>query len=236
MPVRVVNRPCVAVRIVAAVSLATALSALPSHHAAAAPKVSIKTVHYSVRGNTPQTMLAYMLRNGPHGAAGRALGTTSATISQNMNLEPVGNGCLIRNYKLTVAITMNVPKLAAGQQLSASVRSRWNGMAAYIRTHENHHKNVFLACARKIDQRVRAVSRTRSCAAIRSRVRAIFNEENAKCDRIHSAYDQGEAARVRNMPFIRQAAAPEAPRQTRTQQHRTTRQSSRAPVANQDLK
>ena len=205
--------------------------------AAAAPKVSVKTIYYSVRGNSPQNMLTYMLRNGPHGETGRALGTTSATISQNMNLEPAGSGCLIRNYRLNVAIVMRLPKLAPGQKLNASVRSRWNGLAAYVRVHENQHKSMFIACARKIDQRVRAVSRKQSCSRIRAQVRAIFNEENAACDRIQRAFDQREASRVRNLPFIRQAASPQrAPQQTSTRQQRTTQRSSPTPVASQSLK
>lgn len=203
----------------------------------AAPKVSVKTVYYAVRGNTPQTLLTYMLRNGPHGEGGRALGTTSATISQNMNLEQLRNGCRIRNYRLDVAITMSLPRLEAGQRLDASVRSRWNGLAAYVRAHENHHKTVFLNCAQRIDARIRAVGRTQTCSEVRSRVRAIFNEENSKCDRIQQAYDQKETSRVRNLPFIRQASGTQpAPRQTSVQQRRTTRRSSPSPVVNQNLK
>ncbi len=237
MPVRFFNSSTHAAHTVLAAALACGLTVALAGPAAAAPKVSVKTVYYTVHGNTPQAMLSYMQRNGPHGEAGRALGTTSVSTGYKMTLVPVSGGCVIRDYKLEVAITINLPRLAPGQKLSASVRARWNGLAAFVRVHENHHKSVNLKCARRTDQRVRSISRKLSCSAARARVRTIFAEENAKCGRIHDAFDQREAKRIANLPFIRQAAAPEAaPRRTRTRQTRTTRRSIPTPVAGRDLK
>lgn len=205
--------------------------------AVAAPKVSVKTVYYNVRGSTPQTLLNYMLRNGPHGENGRALGTTSATISQNMGLQPTATGCRVRNYRLNVDITISLPKLAAGEKLAGTLRSRWYGLVSYVKVHENFHKTMFVSCARRIDQRIRTVTGSGSCGEIRSRVRAIFNEENARCDRLQRAFDQQEAPRVRNLPFIRQASGTEpAKRQTDLRQRRTTQRSTPSPVTEQSLK
>ena len=205
--------------------------------AVAAPEVSVKTVFYDVRGSTPQTLLNYMLQNGPHGENGRALGTTSATISQNMGLQSTASGCRVRNYRLNVAITISLPKLAAGQKLAGSLRSRWHSLVSYVKVHENYHKTMFVACARRIDQRIRKVTGSGTCSEIRTRVRAIFNEENARCDRLQRAFDQQEAPRVRNLPFIRQASGTEpAKREADVRQRRTTRRSTPSPVTEQSLK
>lgn len=208
-------------------ALALALPTAPIETALAGTKLSTKTVYYTVQGKTPAEMATYMIRNGPHGERGRAMGTTTARISQHVDLRQQGGICVVRAHILKVDISMHLPKLAAGQKVSATVRSLFNGLAAYVRQHENHHKNVFVTCANRIDQRVRALPTTSSCNAVRNRIRRIFNEENARCDAIHGAYDRREASRVRQLPFIRKAFAPQTPvRRTITQSRSKTRTTS----------
>lgn len=205
--------------------------------AQAAPRISNKVIYYQVHGDTPPAMLAYMLRNGPHGANGRALGTTGATLTQSMHLQPIGAGCRIRDYRLTVAMTQRLPKLAPGVKLNRPVWATWNGLAAYVRVHENRHRSIFTACAKRIEQRIRALGTRLSCSVARARVRAIFAEENRKCDRIHAAFDRRETARVAHLPFIRQATGIRAADRRTTVQRQTTRRTkSVAAPAPRDLR
>jgi len=192
--------------------------------ARAAPKFSTKTVYYTVPGSTPKEMLAYMRRNGPHGNSGRPPSTSSAHITQTMRLSPTSSGCRINKRKLTVKMTLHLPRLAAGQKLSAAVRSTWNNFTAYAKQHENHHKSLYIACARRIDQRVRAVSNKQSCQAIRTRIKAIFAEENRLCERSNQAFDRLETERVANLPFFRQAnSAPQFTSKRSIRRHGTTK-------------
>lgn len=197
---------------------------LPAFQASAATKLSVKTVYYAVKGNTPASMISYILRNGPHGERGRAMGTTTAKISQHVDLKTKGKGCAMRRHRLDVTITMRVPKLAGGQKLSASTRSLFNGLASYVRAHENHHKLVFIQCAKRVDLKVAAIRLGQSCGAVRAQIKRIFNAENTKCNAIHNAYDKREAVRVRKLPFIRKAVGPQTPvRRTAAKRTTTTR-------------
>lgn len=180
--------------------------------ATAAPKVSVKTVYYTVHGSTPRDLLVYMLRNGPHGNHGRALGTTNANIRQSARLSPRGKGCVVQKHNLDVKMTLHLPRLAKGQKLTASDRNRWNGFAAYVKKHENHHKTLFIGCARRIDSKVRSIPQNQSCRAIAAKIKAIFADEDARCGRANQAYDRNEAKRVVKLPFMRQAST--APRFT----------------------
>ena len=202
-------------------ALVLGLWTAPISPALAGTKLSVKTVYYTVQGSTPAQMAAYMLRNGPHGERGPAMGTTTARISQHVDLRERGGICLVRAHILKVDISMHLPKLATGQKVGAAARTLFNGLAAYVRQHENYHKTVFVGCANRIDQRVRALPTARSCNVARARIRQIFNEENARCDGIHNAYDRREALRVRQLPFIRRAFAPQAPERRRITQSRS---------------
>ena len=191
--------------------------------ASAAPKVTVKTLYYGVHGSSSRELLRYMLRNGPHSSGGRALGTTSAKISQSMELSERRNRCDVTKYNLSMNITLRLPKLAKGQKLRPAVRNTFNRFAAYVRKHENQHKAIFASCAQRIEQRVRALSRNQSCESLRAKMRAVFNEENRACDRRHEAFDAGESKRVHRLPFIRQASQSQRTAKPRKTQNQTTR-------------
>lgn len=193
------------------------------HQASAAPKITVQTLYYSVRGSSSRELLRYMLQNGPHASGGRALGTTSAKISQSMELTERRNRCALTKYKVTMDITLRLPKLARGQKLRPAVRATFNRFADYVRKHENRHKTIFASCARQIERRVRALSRNQSCESLRTRMRAVFTEENRACDRRHAAFDAEESKRVHRLPFIRQAAKARQQAKPRKAQSQTTR-------------
>ncbi len=172
--------------------------------ARAAPRVSTETLYYNVRGDSAGTLLAYMLRHGPRGESGRALGTTSAVIRQDSGFTET-NTCRLQNYYVELELTLRLPRLAPGTNLSGTTQRNWNRFVNYVTTHENQHKTIYTRCARRIDRRVRALSGTMSCSALRAEMRSIFTEENRRCDAQHVEFDSGEEARIQALPFIVQA-------------------------------
>lgn len=183
---------------------------------AAAPKVTVKTKHYSVKGTTPRELLSYMLRHGPTGTTGPALGTASANIRQNADLKQTGNRCKIVNYRLSLGIVLRLPKLAKNQKLSNRTRKRWNSLAAYIRKHELTHKDIYVQCGRSIERNVRALSGKYSCPVLHAKMQAVFKAENAKCDRRQQAFDAQEAKRIPKLALIRSALKKPPPEPTHT--------------------
>ena len=183
---------------------------------AAAPKVSVKTKHYAVKGTTPRELLAYMLRHGPAGSTGPALGTASANIRQNADLKQSGKRCKIVNYRLSLGIVLRLPKLARNQKLSSSTRKRWNGLAAYIRKHELRHKDIYVQCGRSIERKVRALSGKYSCPVLHAKMQAVFKAENAKCDRRQQNFDAQEAKRIPKLALIKSALKRPTPKARHT--------------------
>ena len=182
----------------------------------AAPKVSVKTKHYTVKGSTPRELLAYMLRHGPTGSTGPALGTASANIRQNADLKQSGKRCKIVNYSLSLGIVLRLPKLARNQRLSKNTRKRWNGLAAYIRKHELRHKDIYVQCGRSIERKVRALSGKYSCPVLHAKMQAVFKAENARCDRRQQQFDAQEAKRIPKLSLIRSALKRPTPKAKHT--------------------
>ncbi len=210
--------------IVAAGLWVAAVVCVPQSHAA--PQITSKTVYYTVRGSTPAELLSYMISRGPGGHSGRALGTTRARLTQNSQFNGEAR-CRLRNHRVTLNMTITLPRLANGQNLTSGTRSRWNNFANHVRNHENRHKAIYTQCAKRIERRVRALNGTMSCRALSARMRQVFNEENRRCDQRHAAYDRAEEARIRRLPLIVHASRPSRrPSASQRAQSRTTRQST----------
>ncbi|MEM8646157.1 MAG: DUF922 domain-containing protein [Pseudomonadota bacterium] len=172
--------------------------------ASAAPKVSTKTIYFTVRGSTPSQVLQSILSRGPGlTRGGKAMATTQAKISQT--LKPKGkNGC---RYSSRAVITLRLPRIAKSSLKSRSVRRVWSNFDRYIRAHENRHKSIFLSCARRIDKKARAYIRRNGCKNAKLKITQIMVDERLRCNRLNQAYDRRERSRIRALPLIRQARA-----------------------------
>lgn len=169
--------------------------------AAAAPKISSKTIYFTVTGSTPSAVLRSILRNGAGGQTGVAMATTQANISQTV--KPRGkNGC---RYSSKAEITTRLPRLSKASRKHKAVRAVWRSFDKYIRAHEAQHKSIYLACARRIDRKARAHLRKKGCKNAKIEVTIIMLEERLRCHRLNQMYDQRERKRIRRLPLIKQA-------------------------------
>ena len=170
----------------------------------AAPRISTKTIYFTVSGSTPSQVLRSILSRGPGiRTGGKAMATTQANISQT--LKPRGkNGC---RYSSKAVITLRLPRLAKSSRKSRSVRRVWRSFDKYIRAHEGRHKSIFLSCAKRIDRRARAYIRKHGCKNAKLKITKIMVDERLRCNRLNQTYDRRERGRIRALPLIRQARA-----------------------------
>jgi len=169
--------------------------------AAAAPKISSKTIYFTVSGSTPSAVLRSILRNGAGGQSGVAMATTQADISQTV--KPRGKrGC---RYSSKAEITTRLPRLSKVSRKHKAVRAVWRSFDKYIRAHEAWHKSIYLSCARKIDKKARAHLRKKGCKNAKIEVTIIMLEERVRCARLNRMYDQRERKQIGRLPLIKQA-------------------------------
>lgn len=177
------------------------LSGVSLQEVSAAPKVSSKTVYFTVEGSTPSAVLRSILAQGGGGKSGAAMATTEVNISQT--LKPRGtSGC---NYSSKAMITTRLPRLAKSARKNRAVRSAWGGFIKYIRAHEARHKSIYLSCARKIDKQARAYIRTNGCQNARAKITQIMADEQVRCTRLNQRFDAGERDRIKGLTFIQRA-------------------------------
>ncbi len=179
--------------------------------ASAKPAVTTQVKYYSVPGKTAHALLAYMQRHGPNVNGSRAL--ASATASFRYNADAVtANGCRLKNFKVSTDFVITLPKATQKSTMTSSVRKRWRQFVKHARWHENHHKKIWMRCARKIERAARSMGPQNSCNAAWAKARSIVNAELARCDKLHAAFDRKETANAHTLPLIAQALrAPQTP-------------------------
>lgn len=177
----------------------------------AKPKSSTKVKYYSVPGTTAHALLSYMQSNGPQVNGSPALASASASFRYKADAVTT-NGCRLKNFRVSADFVITLPKAAQKTAMPSGVRKRWRQFVKHARWHENHHKKIWIRCARKIERTARSMRPQRSCNAAWAKARSLVNSELARCDKIHAAFDRKETANAHKLPLIAQALrAPQTP-------------------------
>lgn len=171
---------------------------------AAKPAVTTKVKYYSVPGTSSQALLSYMQRNGPNVNGSRALASASANFRYKADAV-ASKGCRLKNFRVSANFVITLPRATQKSKMSSGVRKRWRHFVKHARWHENHHKKIWVGCARKIERVVRSMGGQRSCNAAWAKARSIVKSELNRCDKIHAAFDRKETANAPTIPLIAQA-------------------------------
>lgn len=166
----------------------------------ASPLQTTKYVYYPVSGNSAVDVYAAMLRSGPHVDGAKAYAATTATTSQDGNLQQ-GSSCQIGNYRLRIEFTIKLPKLSSGAHLAASEMSRWQSFAAFVKRHEETHRSIWLACAQNLESQVKAIH-AKNCSDASRQAAALWDKMRASCSAKHNAFDAAQAKVLLRQPFV----------------------------------
>jgi predicted secreted Zn-dependent protease len=168
--------------------------------ASAKPKVSTKYTYYNINGGSARNLYQQMISRGPHVSGERALAATSAETRQRGEFVS-GSSCRVKNYEISINFTMRLPKVANERKMPKRLRAHWRKFYKFVRRHEERHKQIWVACARDVERRVRAI-RARSCSAADREANRIFKTVAAACEKKHDAFDRAEQKRLSRNPLI----------------------------------
>lgn len=147
-----------------------------------------------------------MLKRGPHVRGSKAYAATSAESSQRGKLE-LKNSCRIIDYQYAIDFVIRLPKLTDEASLSPNARARWQQFSAFLRSHEEMHRSIWMGCADEIQARVSSV-RGKSCDEVDKKAQAIREEVQKACNRKHLAFDAAEQKKLAKHPFVKMVMTP----------------------------
>jgi len=129
----------------------------------ASPVIRVLEEVYDIRGSTAEELHREMQRLGPPAEDGRRFyGHTAWNIRWRFLVEPSGNSCRATRVEVTAYIVLTLPRWTPPQEAPEELRHRWDAFMAALRAHEEGHRDLAVAAARRVHSRISGF-RTASC-------------------------------------------------------------------------
>lgn len=156
--------------------------------------------YFKVQGQTPREIYVSLLKHAKGPGGHDAYATTTTRIYQKTSFA-VGKTCSFTNYRITGAFKITLPKLVGAGATSAATKQSWAGFANVLKRHEEHHRDLWMACVRNFEAQVRSMS-AKSCGQLGSNFKKLWKAMQKNCDAQNSAFDRQEKLNFLRQPFI----------------------------------
>jgi predicted secreted Zn-dependent protease len=166
----------------------------------AKPVQTTKYTYYTIGGDTAVEVYNAMIRKGPKVNGAKAYAATSATTTQDGKLLQTSS-CQVKDYRLKLDFVIKLPKIKNEKVLPAADRSRWKQFSAFLKTHEETHRSIWLGCAADLERKVKAI-KAKSCADADRKATQLWERARAACSKKHNAFDAAEQKKLMRHPFV----------------------------------
>lgn len=165
---------------------------------------STEVVYFDVGGSTPAEIYRKILDRGPRIGGSKALASIGTRTVQDGRMAQTGDHCAITDYTITLQFVIRRPRITNEDVLSDADRALWRDMNAFIEAHENEHKDVWHACAVKLDKKMSAL-KAPSCDEVAQTADGLWRKMLADCDARQRSYDVEQARQLMQQPFMKRA-------------------------------
>ncbi len=165
---------------------------------------STKVIYFDVVGSTPAEIYRNILDRGPRIGGSTALASIGTRTVQDGRIELTGDSCVLKDYTITLQFVIRRPRIANEEVLSDADRALWRDMNAFIQNHENQHKDVWSACAVKLDDKMSAL-KPPSCDALTQTADGLWRRMLADCDEKQRSFDAEQSRQLMLQPFMQRA-------------------------------
>lgn len=165
---------------------------------------STEVTYFDVVGSTPAKIYRNILDRGPRIGGNKARASIGTHTVQDGRIVEIGDSCVLKDYTITLQFVIRRPRITNEEVLSGADRALWRDMNAFIQTHENQHKEVWSACATKLDKKMSAL-RLPSCDELAQTADGLWRKMLADGDARQRAYDVEQTRELMLQPFMRRA-------------------------------
>lgn len=183
--------------------LAAMLTLMSVATARAQVTTSTTTNTYAVPGSTAKSIVQYMQSHPIRGDHGSAFANIRPSYTLTLKTAGKGPVCRATSVAVKIRFTLTLPE-ATSKTMPKRVRSAWNSFSAFVKRHEEHHKQSYIGCANAF---VRAAKRetASSCGSLEYEIRNMFDDHKRDCEAKQVAWDRGQKGALRNQTIVRLA-------------------------------
>jgi predicted secreted Zn-dependent protease len=165
------------------------------------PNQTTKYIYYAISGDTPGAIYATLVKRGPRVGGVKAYAATTAVSSQSGQLIQ-GKSCSLDDYRFKIDFTIKLPRLKNEAALTGATRTDWKKFSSFLKTHEETHRSIWLACAADLETRIKSVQ-AKSCSDLNEKTTRLWEQMRVSCAKKQDAFDVAEQARLLHHPFVK---------------------------------
>lgn len=179
---------------------------------AVSPAVAGSSLHHTlnerqhgVRGTTAAAVYRALLRDPIIDAdSGRSFANLTHEHEFDLLTEMSGGQCRVIDIAFRWDFVMTLPAARDEAQFSTATRKTWRSFIARVRTHELHHRDIFLDCGRSFLPKALAIT-AKSCSKLDRDVRRYLETQYDACMVRQRAFDAADTPGILAHPFIKLA-------------------------------
>ncbi|MBB4953404.1 putative secreted Zn-dependent protease [Agrobacterium vitis] len=168
---------------------------LPAHNAHAETIMRKSIRYFTISGKTAAELDRQLETKGPHTSTtgARHPGATKIRFGGTMDYVQQAGRCKIGNIKVTLDITIIMPRWKNRAHTNPELALIWDTLAADIKRHEERHAEIALQHARDLDRRLKAMPSASSCQTLAQKVSDLTDKVTDEHDADQIRFDRIEA-------------------------------------------
>jgi predicted secreted Zn-dependent protease len=178
----------------------------------AVPALAAGSLHHDmtegtnvVAGATAADIYRDMLRNpiiDPD--SGRSFANLTHEHDLQLTTKQSGGQCRVQNLDFTWHFVMTLPKSRDEASLPNKTRQLWRSFVSRLRSHELHHRDLFLDCGQIFVTEAAAMTAPQ-CSQLERQVRRSIDIAYNSCMDRQRAYDRADTGKILSHPFVQLA-------------------------------
>ena len=157
-------------------------------------------VFFEVQGKTPAELYKSILSHSMQIDGKRTVASITTKLTQSGKALEHGNSCRADKYKINLDFVIKRPQIADEDALSPEDRKNWEQMYAFIRSHEELHRQIWLSCAHAMSDEVAAIEEA-TCRELTKRTNLLWSQMISDCDRKQRSFDDEQTKMLLGQQF-----------------------------------
>ncbi len=182
------------------VASSAALIAMMSVPVHAELEITNDVSYFDVKGTTPIEIYRSILDRSLKIDGKRTVASITTKLTQSGDVQESGNSCKVEDYKIRLNFVINRPQVANEKNLTPADKESWEQMYAFIKSHEELHRQIWLSCAEKLNSEVGTLAEA-SCDETVARTNSLWAQMIENCDQQQRSFDDVQTKSLLNQKF-----------------------------------
>ncbi len=161
---------------------------------------------FTVHGKTAKAIYRSVISHSSKKAGYSTYATTDVRLQPSLKAKTHPT-CEITSTDIAARFVIHLPVLPNAKSLPPGLRHDWFDFTAQLKRHEEHHREIWLGCAKDLEKAVRGIP-PGDCIGFVRQMNARAATAKKSCDQKNTAFDTEAQQTLPAIPFIRRALTP----------------------------